>query len=58
MNEKVNRLIDSFREEFTETLQRWIRTPSVKEEAADGAPFGRDVRKMLDTAMEDAVTDR
>ena len=54
MNEKVNRLIDSFREEFTETLQRWIRTPSVKGEAADGAPFGRDVRKMLDTAMEDA----
>ena len=54
MNEKVNRLIDSYREEFTETLQRWIRTPSVKGEAADGAPFGRDVRKMLDTAMGDA----
>ena len=35
-------------------LQGWIRTPSVKEEAESGAPFGRDVRKMLDRAMADA----
>ncbi len=54
MNEQVNRLIDSYREEFIGMLQRWIRTPSVKGEAEDGAPFGRDVRRMLDTAMEDA----
>ena len=54
MNEQVNRLIDSYREEFIGMLQRWIRTPSVKGGAEDGAPFGRDVRRMLDTAMEDA----
>ena len=54
MNEQVNRLIDSYRAEFIGMLQRWIRTPSVKGEAEDGAPFGRDVRRMLDTAMEDA----
>ena len=54
MNEQVNRLIDSYREEFIGMLQRWIRTPSVKGEAEDGAPFGRDVRRMQDTAMEDA----
>ena len=54
MNEQVNRLIESYRDEFVSMLQRWIRTPSVKGEAADGAPFGRDVRRMLDTAMEDA----
>ena len=54
MEQKVYELIESYREEFVGTLQRWIRTPSVKGEAEDGAPFGRDVRKMLDTAMEDA----
>ncbi len=54
MNGKVSQLIDSYREEYTETLQRWIRTPSVKGAAEEGAPFGRDVRNMLDTAMEDA----
>ena len=54
MNEQVNRLIESYREEFTEMLQRWIRIPSVKGKAEKNAPFGRDVRKMLDTAMESA----
>ena len=54
MKQEVYELIDSCRDSFTEMLQRWIRTPSVKGDAEDGAPFGRDVRKMLDTAMEDA----
>ena len=54
MEQKVIELIDSFRDEFVGMLQRWIRMPSVKGEAEDGAPFGRDVRKMLDTAVEDA----
>ena len=54
MEQKVYELIDKSRDEFVATLQRWIRTPSVKGEAADGAPFGSDVRKMLDTAVEDA----
>ncbi len=54
MNEKVNRIIDSYREEYTETLRRWIQVPSVKGEAEEGAPFGREVRNMLDLAMADA----
>ena len=54
MTDKVSRLIESYRDEFVNMLQGWIRTPSVKGEAEDGAPFGRDVRRMLDTAMEDA----
>ena len=54
MDRKVYELIDSYREEYTETLRRWIRTPSVKGEAAENAPFGTDIRKMLDTAMADA----
>ena len=54
MDKKVYELIDSYRNEFVQTLQGWVRTPSVKGEAAPGAPFGTDVRKMLDRAMEDA----
>ena len=54
MDRKVYELIDSYRDEYVRMLQDWIRTPSVKEEAAPGAPFGTDVRKMLDLAMKDA----
>ena len=54
MNQEVYRLIDSYRAAFTEMLQGWIRIPSVKGEAEPGAPFGREVRNMLDRAMEDA----
>ena len=54
MEHRVYELLDSYRGELTETLQRWIRVPSVKGESAEGAPFGKEVRRMLDTAMEDA----
>ena len=54
MDRKVNDLIDTYRDEFTAMLQGWIRNPSVKGTAEPGAPFGRDVRKMLDRAMADA----
>ena len=54
MNQEVYRLIDSYRAAFTAMLQGWIRIPSVKGEAEPGAPFGREVRNMLDRAMEDA----
>ena len=55
MEQKVYELIDSYRETFTETLQGWIRIPSVKGAAEEGAPFGREVRNMLDLAMKDAL---
>lgn len=54
MNQEVSRLIDGYREAYTETLRRWVRIPSVKGEAEEGAPFGREIRRMLDTAVEDA----
>ena len=54
MNRKVYELIDNSREAFTAMLREWVRTPSVKGEAAPGAPFGTDVRKMLDLAVKDA----
>ena len=54
MDQKVSQLIDNYREAYTEMLQRWVRIPSVKDAAEEGAPFGREVRRMLDTAMADA----
>ena len=54
MDQKVTRLIDGWRDEFVETLKRWIRVPSVRGEAEEGAPFGREVRNMLDLAVRDA----
>ena len=53
MNEKLNALIDSYRDELTAMLARWIRTPSVKADPADGAPFGQDVANMLEVAAAD-----
>ena len=54
MNETVSRLLDAYRAEFTEKLREWVRIPSVQGDAEDGAPFGREVRHMLDTAEADA----
>ena len=54
MEKKVYELIEGYRDEFAETLRRWVQVPSVKGEAEEGAPFGREVREMLDRAMEDA----
>ncbi len=50
---KVEELLKSYEGEMIETLQRWIAIPSVMDEAADGAPFGKEVRRMLDVAMAD-----
>ena len=36
-----------------ETLQKWVRIPSVKGEAIPGAPFGAENRKALECAMAD-----
>ena len=54
MNGEINRLIENERETFVRMLQRWIRIPSVKSGAEPGAPFGREIRTMLDTALADA----
>ncbi|MCQ2457722.1 MAG: Sapep family Mn(2+)-dependent dipeptidase [Clostridia bacterium] len=55
-NQKIYDLIDSYRDQYVSMLRRWVQVPSVKGEAEDGAPFGRDVRRMLDMAMVDAET--
>jgi len=50
----LNQIIESLREPMTETLARWIKIPSVKTAPEPGAPFGAEVRKALDAALEDA----
>ena len=54
MDRKIYELIDSYRDEFTGMLRSWIQIPSVKGTASEGAPFGTEVRNMLDKAMTDA----
>ena len=54
MDKKIGQLIDSYRDDLIATLSRWIGVPSVKAEPAEGAPFGTEVRRMLDMAMDDA----
>ena len=51
--EKIEELLAKYREEMMETVQKWVRIPSVKGEAENGAPFGAQARRALDTAMED-----
>ena len=53
MNRKVTEWIDRHRGDMIATLQSWVRQPSVKAAPAEGAPFGPDIRKMLDLAMKD-----
>ena len=54
MKKEISERIDSYRDEMVSTLRQWIRVPSVKGEPEEGAPFGREVRRALDTAMETA----
>lgn len=50
---RVDELLQNYREEMMETLQRWVRIPSVKGEPAPGAPFGAENRRALEQAMAD-----
>lgn len=53
-NAKLDAALEALRGDMIETLQRWIRVPSVRaERSADNAPFGDTVRKALDVALED-----
>ncbi len=52
--ESRNQLILSLKDDILKTLARWISVPSVKGEAAPGAPFGIEVRRALDMALADA----
>ncbi|MBQ9264537.1 MAG: Sapep family Mn(2+)-dependent dipeptidase [Clostridia bacterium] len=51
--DRIDEILASYREEMMETVQKWVRIPSVKGEPAPDAPFGVEARKALDTAMAD-----
>jgi len=53
MDAKMNAIIEGLREEMVETLKKWVAIPSLKADGTPGAPFGAEVRKMLDVALED-----
>jgi len=53
-NPKLDAALEALQSDMIKTLQRWIRVPSVRaERSADNAPFGAEVRRALDVAMED-----
>ena len=53
-NPKIDALLASYESDMIDTLQRWIRVPSVRaDKCADNAPFGAEVRRALDVAMAD-----
>ncbi len=51
--DRIEQILSQYREEMMETVRKWVRIPSVKGEAAPGAPFGAAARQALDTAMAD-----
>ncbi len=57
MDEKrLFEIVDSYRDDIVETLRRWIQVPSLgAPRSAENAPFGKDVRRMLDLALKDAA---
>jgi len=52
--EKLDMIVDSLKDEMIRDAQRWVAIPSVQADPAEGAPFGAEVRRMLDLALEDA----
>ena len=53
--DRINELIDSYREEMIATLARWIRIPSEQGEAEEGMPFGEQLLLMLEEARHTAA---
>ena len=54
MQATINALLDSWKDDYAAMLNRWLSVPSLKADPLPDAPFGREVRRMLDMAMKDA----
>ena len=52
--EKIDALVMSMKDELVADMKRWIAVPSVQGPAEENAPFGKENRRMLDLALEDA----
>lgn len=50
---RLDTVVDSLKEQMVTTLREWIRIPSVKAQAGEGAPFGTELRRMLERALAD-----
>ncbi|MDR3050515.1 MAG: dipeptidase PepV [Oscillospiraceae bacterium] len=53
INERLDATLKALEQDMLDTLRAWLRVPSVKGDAAPGAPFGQDVRRSLDMALAD-----
>ena len=53
--ENLDKIVDSYRDELIANIQKWVSVPSVQgKPAGANAPFGAEVRRMLDMALDDA----
>ena len=52
--EKIDARVAELRDELIRDVQKWVAVPSVQGEAAEGKPFGAEVARMLDMALETA----
>ena len=54
MDQQLHTLIEGYRDEFVARLQEWVRVPSVKGTPAEGAPFGKEIGRMMELAARTA----
>ena len=53
--ETLDKIVESYRDELIANIQKWVSVPSVQAPASGpDAPFGPEVRRMLDMALADA----
>ena len=54
MEQRIDELVKSYREDMIQSLEELVRIPSVinLENAGEGAPFGQEIRSALDGLME------
>ena len=51
--EEVSRIINDLRDNMIDMLKRWVSIPSIKGTPSEGAPFGPEVSKALQIALQD-----
>ena len=51
--DKLNQILEELKAPMTATLAEWIQTSSIRQDAAPQAPFGEDLKKMLEQALAD-----
>lgn len=52
--ERICQWIDDHKDETIQTLRSWLSVPSLKAEASEGAPYGKETLRALETALGDA----